>query len=320
MMPMMTVGMLVMGASSRVRFRAHYGSAQDINYKLTTFGIPDKCLPVTDDGEPKIKSHRAWVKSRKQQEDRGRLGVAPNDRIVVVPGRVDVLLGRGKPIQEHFGNLRYHILLDHYQDAYEGAKKFEKMQIAQRIVSLVHEYNGRFLRQEGAGWCEVDDSAARDKVSHAFRTRRATQLGNSSISNGATAPRNKRRADEDGEESSASATAIVLPVLSSDFGLNTNSTGPQSSTYSTGATKTAAVSNPAFSTSSLNNSRNIATNHDQDAFDDDFQMNFHDVAEDQTGPSILDEEGNFGMGFAESSSNEAHDGISDTLNYKEQGI
>ncbi|KAL3912165.1 MAG: hypothetical protein SGILL_006992 [Bacillariaceae sp.] len=190
MMPMMTIGMLVSSASSRVRFRAHYGKLQDINYKLTTFGIPDQCLPVTAEGEPKIKGHRAWVKARKKQEDQE--DIVMNAKMVVVPGRVDVLLGRGKPIQEHFGNLRYHVLLDHYQQAYESAKKFEKMQVAQKVVDLVHEYSGRFLKQEGAGWIEVEELVAREKVSHAFRTRRTSNLNNTtseSEGNPATAKR-----------------------------------------------------------------------------------------------------------------------------------
>ncbi|KAL3925547.1 MAG: hypothetical protein SGARI_005823 [Bacillariaceae sp.] len=138
MMPMLTIGMLVSNAATRVRFRAHYGSISDSIYTLTTFGIPDQCLPVTDDGEPKIKAFRAWLKSRKKQEDSGD----DLSKVVVIPGRVDVLLGRGKPIQEHFGNLRYHVLLDHYQQAYEDAKKFEKMQVAQKVVDIVREYNG----------------------------------------------------------------------------------------------------------------------------------------------------------------------------------
>lgn len=131
-------------------------------------------MPVTNEGEPKTKSFRAWVKSRKQQED-DDANADSNKKIVIVPGRLDVLLGRGKPIQEHFGNLRYHVLLDHYQQQYEGSKKFEKMQVSQTIVDLVHHYKGRFLKQEGAcGWSEVDPLVARDKVSHAFRTRRTS--------------------------------------------------------------------------------------------------------------------------------------------------
>ena len=99
------------------------------------------------------------------------------NKSIIVPGRLDVLFGRGKPIQEHYGNLRYHALLDNYQSAYEQAKKFEKMEIAQRTVEQVHSYSGRFLKQEGAVWVVVEDSVAREKVSHAFRTRRSAANG-----------------------------------------------------------------------------------------------------------------------------------------------
>lgn len=126
-------------------------------------------MPITEDGDPKTKTHRQWLKSRQQQEENHSL-----QNIIVIPGRLDVLFGRGKPIQGHFGNLRYHALLDHYQHAYEQAKKFDKMDIAKATVDQVHEYFGRFLKQEAAGWIEVDDNVARDKVSHAFRTRRST--------------------------------------------------------------------------------------------------------------------------------------------------
>jgi hypothetical protein len=91
------------------------------------------------------------------------------------------LFGRGKPIQEYFGNIRYHSLLDYYQDAYERSKKFEKMQISQRVVDTAHAFAGRFLKQEGSGWVAVDDLVARDKVSHAFRTRRANNSVSISI-------------------------------------------------------------------------------------------------------------------------------------------
>lgn len=123
---------------------------------------------MTEDGEPKTKSHRAWVKSLQKLEENS--GMSSN---IIVPGRLDVLFGRGKPIQEHYGNLRYHALLDSYQSAYEEAKKFDKMEIAQKTVDQVHIYSGRFLKQEGAVWSAVEDSVAREKVSHAFRTRRS---------------------------------------------------------------------------------------------------------------------------------------------------
>ena len=247
MRPMMSIAMLVMGATSRVRFRAHYGALwvtvffemrlqlaihflttwtisllrflgkpEDNQFKLSTFGIPIQALPLTADGGPKVKYHRQWLKSRRDQEE-----LQSSDEIIVIPGRLDVLLGRGKPIQEHYGNQRYHVLLDKYQNAYELAKKFEKMQIADRIVQSVHEYSGHFLRQDGARWVIVDDIMARNKVSHAFRTRRAasgtsaaatSKMPNINLKNIGT----KRRTSEESETpgSSLSGTDSKRRVIS----------------------------------------------------------------------------------------------------------
>jgi len=95
---MMTLAMLMMGASRRVRLRAHYGTYKDVLYKLATFGVPTSALPIAHDGEPKNKSFKAWVKQRNLQELQQAMGHLPQG-IVVVPSRFDVLLGRGKPVQ-----------------------------------------------------------------------------------------------------------------------------------------------------------------------------------------------------------------------------
>ena len=199
---MMTFAMLMMGATRRVRLRAHYGNYKDVLYKLATFGIPSSALPIAHDGEPKNKSHKAWLKQRNLQELNQGMGILPQG-IVVVPSRCDVLLGRGKPVQgrtdtgtvtqegttsllfyflrflsfvDHFGNIRYLALLDHFQDAYDRSLKFQMMKICETILGIVAEYGGRFLKQEGAGWVEVDAATAREKVGHGFRTRRASMV------------------------------------------------------------------------------------------------------------------------------------------------
>ena len=48
-----------------------------------------------------------------------------------------------------------------------------------QTVAQVHQYGGRFLKQEGAGWVVVEDDVASEKVSHAFRTRRTSTLKDS---------------------------------------------------------------------------------------------------------------------------------------------
>jgi len=95
---MMTLAMLMMGATRRVRLRAHFGTFQDVVYKLSTFGIPCATLPIAQDGEPRFKNHRRWLKDRSHQEMLQIEGMLPQ-LIIVVPSRCDVLLGRGKPFQ-----------------------------------------------------------------------------------------------------------------------------------------------------------------------------------------------------------------------------
>jgi hypothetical protein len=89
------------------------------------------------------------------------------------------------PLTDLFAQLlphcqRYHTILESFRGSYDTAKKFEKMQIADSVVQCVKSYEGRFLKQEGAGWEVVDDLTARDKVSHAFRTRRSATTVSSS--------------------------------------------------------------------------------------------------------------------------------------------
>jgi hypothetical protein len=84
----------------------------------------------------------------------------------------DVLLGRGKPIQERPGNVRFREMLDKHIEKYDSGEKGVSAKVSACIVLLVKEEGGRFLKElEDGGWFEVDEATARAKVSHAFRTR-----------------------------------------------------------------------------------------------------------------------------------------------------
>lgn len=67
------------------------------------------------------------------------------DGSVIVPRRFDVLFGRIKQTRLHPGNLRAMHLVDMYQQKYEDANKFQKTEIAERIVSIIYESYGRFF-------------------------------------------------------------------------------------------------------------------------------------------------------------------------------
>jgi hypothetical protein len=91
------------------------------------------------------------------------------------PGPFDVLLGRGKQHTGHPGNERLQTLLNMHSVRYNATtSRHEKTAITQEIVRSIQSAGDpprRFLKfdKEADGWVEVDDAAARVKVSHAIR-------------------------------------------------------------------------------------------------------------------------------------------------------
>jgi len=107
-----------------------------------------------------------WEKRRQLERKYSGLGK------VVSPGPFDVLLGRGRLCQEHVGNVRYRQLVLKHKEQYDNASTVHKTSISLMIVNLVKDSSGRFLKDNGDGWVEVEDKRSRDKVSHSFRTLR----------------------------------------------------------------------------------------------------------------------------------------------------
>ena len=96
---------------------------------------------------------------------------------VFLPTSKDVLFGRGKPFQQHPGNIRLSLTLDSMRERYNGASRHEKTVLAMDIVKTFQTNGTRFLRRvsndvDGILWEEVNDSEAREKVSQLFRSIR----------------------------------------------------------------------------------------------------------------------------------------------------
>lgn len=163
-----SVAMFVFNKNARIRCRVHFGTDMECIYTLMTFGIPSDKLPVGTSGEKTFDAHEEYIRKMRNAHKLEEDGV----RRIVLPGKFDVLLGRGKPLQKHPGNLNYHYVIEGYHERYEKAMKLEKTQIAFFIVEKIHMLGGGFLRQDEAGWVEIDDEAARTKVSHTFRNHR----------------------------------------------------------------------------------------------------------------------------------------------------
>ena len=69
-------------------------------------------------------------------------------------------MGRGSPISEYTGNLRFHqLVVDRREDYLKCSRHNDKHRIAMEIIQTIHDCGGRFLQHittlEEAEWLEV---------------------------------------------------------------------------------------------------------------------------------------------------------------------
>jgi len=178
----------------------------ECKYALTTFGIPQQALPVSNEGDLFVDQHSIWIETRRTLEaqrrkqeieqdlsehtDRTDRSILDLSLRTTSPGREeivsqqyasvprtnggditfnvnDVLFGRGKNVVAYEGNSMFRNLVAHQADAFENASREEKTQIMETIVQQIKASGGRFLRRdESGGWEEVDHLTARKKVDH----------------------------------------------------------------------------------------------------------------------------------------------------------
>lgn len=156
---------LLIHEKDRYRMKSHFGTLQDIFFELQTFGIPTEALPVTKDGSCCNKWHDQWMTLVRRQEEFGY-----REDTIVIPRRFDVLLGKRSEAREHTGTMRALHVVEMYFEEYEKLGKYQKTEVAEKIIRIIHESAGRFLKQkEHGGWMEVDDTEARKKIAHWFR-------------------------------------------------------------------------------------------------------------------------------------------------------
>lgn len=160
---------------ARNRLRMHFGTLPEIDFELKTYGIPTEDFPLGDDGKCSPAQHRKWLAMLRAQEEAADDG--HEDNSIVVPHRFDVLFGKSRQAQKHTGTQRALHIVEMYYEAYEKLGKFQKTDMAEKIISIIHESGGRFLRQDDQGlWIVADDTEARKKVAHWFRKRRLKRL------------------------------------------------------------------------------------------------------------------------------------------------
>jgi hypothetical protein len=92
-----------------------------------------------------------------------------------LPGPFDMLLGHGKHLHIHPGNLHMRGLVDLIRHEYEIAQYGAKLASAAKIIASIKQSRGHFLKQDKIGWwVEVPpDEAAQEKAAHTFFALRA---------------------------------------------------------------------------------------------------------------------------------------------------
>jgi hypothetical protein len=103
-----SLAMYVFNKNARIRCRIHFGTDMECIYALMTFGIPSEILPISPCGDKRLDSHQEYIRKIRQAQC---MNITVGQHIVL-PGKFDVLLGRGKPLQKHHGNLNYHYVIE----------------------------------------------------------------------------------------------------------------------------------------------------------------------------------------------------------------
>jgi hypothetical protein len=185
--PLLTFTRFLFGSRLRGRFITHFGSHAEYCYGLQSYGIPAPVVPIDAAGNTRLQDHLDWIQRRQVQED-AELQRSKEAKTGIQPRRFDVLFGRGRTVSEHTGNLRAFQIVEMNLKPYEAAGKLEKTLIAERIVHLIHESYGRFLKRDkcnnggsGSGWVEATPAEARGKIAHCFRRLREVKTLRSEV-------------------------------------------------------------------------------------------------------------------------------------------
>lgn len=134
---------------------------------------------IVRDDEPSFESNNPSAvpitpenKKRVQLEEEPESEESNEPARVGVPSKFDILCGQSRICAGHTGNRRFQVVLDIYAPRYDAStSKQEKMTLTKEIVGCIHAAGGRFLKYKEGLWEEISNVTARDKVSHALRTK-----------------------------------------------------------------------------------------------------------------------------------------------------
>jgi hypothetical protein len=188
------------------------GSPTKITCDLETFGIPTEQLPINfNTGTVKTQYLAKWINMRLARDEymaradnKATAAVVASTECILdakdskhepfpwieCPSQQDVLLGRGRPIMNHRGNVTMRELVGSKLSRFNAAiQKQGRTRIIEEVVMEIQECGGRFLREDPimtGFWIEVDMITARRKVGIYFRDLRCSSGAQGLAAAGAT--------------------------------------------------------------------------------------------------------------------------------------
>lgn len=141
------------------------GSTEECLRNLQGFGIPPALLSIV--GESELDPIENYIEMRRRHE-------AEHSQCnkIWYPGPTDVLLGRGRPYQEYFGNrLMNEFIEEELAKCRLSGVPIESTAVVEHVLESLRTRNVRFLKRSDDldEWIIVSEAAARDKVYFAVR-------------------------------------------------------------------------------------------------------------------------------------------------------
>lgn len=179
------------------RTKFHYGGSDiELQYMLQGHGVPLGTFPVDSFGKIRQDQIDAWYndncRTANTSSPTERMSRPPvNDDIMqpermescsdtrmmmmMMPKSNDVLLGRGKRIQKHPGNIRFRDWMQEHRSEYDNCYKFHRRRVAFELKNRYAEnIGGRFLKQTSdlKSWILASDNETEEKIKQLFRSFR----------------------------------------------------------------------------------------------------------------------------------------------------
>jgi len=164
-------------------------------------GKDDSRVPqFTTKGSTPLESQNSKKSRKSPLTNPTQSGIA---QYITVLNENDVLLGRGKGVNDYVGNRKFRDLIKDHRQEYLGSTRGDKTHIARHIVEAVKQLTpqGRFLKKvpNTRYWVVVEKQVALEKTSQALREGSPKSSGSSKDDETPSGRKSRKRDEEDAD-------------------------------------------------------------------------------------------------------------------------